>query len=34
MSINDDLVEQVALALMQELGWGYEDPVSIALDGQ
>ena len=33
MSINEDLVEQVVLALMQELGWRYEDPLAIAPDG-
>ncbi|MBT7769671.1 MAG: type I restriction endonuclease subunit R, partial [Rhodospirillales bacterium] len=33
MSINEDLVEQAALAIIQELGWHYEDPVSIAPDG-
>lgn len=33
MSINEDLVEQAALGILQELGWRYEDPVSIAPDG-
>ncbi|MDB4020656.1 hypothetical protein N9491_08625 [Planktomarina temperata] len=31
--INEDLVEQAALGILQELGWRYEDPVSIAPDG-
>ncbi len=30
---SEDLVEQVVLALMQELGWRYEDPLSISPDG-
>jgi len=33
MSFSEDLVEQVALATLQELGWRYEDPVLIAPDG-
>ena len=33
MSINEDLVEQALLSLMQELGWRYEAPLSIAPDG-
>ena len=33
MSFTEDLVEQVALGILQELGWRYEDPVSIAPDG-
>jgi type I restriction enzyme R subunit len=33
MSFTEDIVEQVALSTLQELGWRYEDPVSIAPDG-
>ena len=33
MSINEDLVEQAVLAIMQELGWRFEDPLEIAPDG-
>lgn len=33
MSINEDLVEQAALGIIQDLGWRYEDPISIAPDG-
>ncbi|MFP3385864.1 type I restriction endonuclease [Tritonibacter sp. SIMBA_163] len=33
MSFTEDLVEQVALGTLQELGWRYEDPLSIAPDG-
>ncbi|MDU9002403.1 type I restriction endonuclease subunit R [Sedimentitalea todarodis] len=33
MSFTEDLVEQVALGILQDLGWRYEDPVSIAPDG-
>ncbi|VCU62048.1 Type I restriction-modification system, restriction subunit R [Tritonibacter mobilis] len=33
MSFNEDLVEQVALGTLQDLGWRYEDPISIAPDG-
>ncbi|CUH60212.1 type I restriction endonuclease subunit R [Thalassobacter stenotrophicus] len=33
MSFTEDLVEQVALGILQELGWRYENPVSIAPDG-
>ena len=31
--INEDLVEQAALAILQDLGWRYEDSVAIAPDG-
>ncbi|MPQ96165.1 type I restriction endonuclease subunit R [Thioclava sp. JE_KL1] len=33
MSFTEDLVEQVALGILQEIGWRYEDPASIAPDG-
>jgi len=33
MSFTEDLVEQVALGILQEIGWRYEDPVRIAPDG-
>lgn len=33
MSFTEDLVEQAVLAIMQELGWRFEDPVAIAPDG-
>lgn len=33
MSFTEDLVEQVALGTLQEIGWRYEDPVRIAPDG-
>ncbi|WP_205879928.1 hypothetical protein [Leisingera sp. NJS201] len=33
MSINEDLVEQAVLAILQELGWRFEDPFEIAPDG-
>ena len=33
MSINEDIVEQAALAIIQELGWRYEEPFSISPDG-
>lgn len=33
MSFTEDLVEQVALGTLQEIGWRYEDPVLIAPDG-
>ncbi len=33
MSFTEDLVEQVALGILQEIGWRYEDPVLIAPDG-
>lgn len=33
MTFTEDLVEQVALGTLQELGWRYEDPVLIAPDG-
>ncbi|MDO6729585.1 type I restriction endonuclease subunit R [Marinovum sp. 2_MG-2023] len=33
MSFTEDLVEQVALGILQDLGWRYEDPISIAPDG-
>ena len=33
MSITEALVEQVALDLLQELGWRYKDPADIAPDG-
>jgi type I restriction enzyme R subunit len=33
MSFTEDLVEQVALGTLQELGWRYEDPLAIAPDG-
>lgn len=33
MSFTEDLIEQVALGILQELGWRYEDPVLIAPDG-
>ncbi|MCI5045831.1 MAG: type I restriction endonuclease subunit R [Aquisalinus sp.] len=33
MSFTEDLVEQAALALMQELGWRFEDAIAIAPDG-
>lgn len=33
MSINEDVVEQVALGTLQEIGWRYEDRVLIAPDG-
>lgn len=33
MSFTEDLVEQAALTILQDLGWRYEDPVSIAPDG-
>ncbi len=33
MSFTEDLVEQVALGILQDLGWRYEDPVLIAPDG-
>lgn len=33
MSFTEDLVEQVALGTLQDLGWRYEDSISIAPDG-
>ncbi|SMY09948.1 type I restriction endonuclease subunit R [Flavimaricola marinus] len=33
MSFTEDLVEQVALGILQEIGWRYEDPILIAPDG-
>lgn len=33
MSFTEDLVEQVALGILQEMGWRYEDPILIAPDG-
>ena len=33
MSFTEDLVEQVALGTLQEIGWRYEDQVLIAPDG-
>ena len=33
MTFTENLVEQATLAILQELGWRYEDPVSIAPDG-
>ncbi len=33
MSFTEDLVEQAALAILQELGWRYEEPLAIAPDG-
>lgn len=33
MSFTEDLVEQVALGTLEELGWRYEDSISIAPDG-
>lgn len=33
MSINEDLVEQATLGILRDIGWRYEDPVSIAPDG-
>ncbi|MEP2028683.1 MAG: type I restriction endonuclease subunit R [Paracoccaceae bacterium] len=33
MSFNEDLVEQAALALFQELGWKFADPILIGPDG-
>ncbi|PRZ46870.1 type I restriction endonuclease subunit R [Tritonibacter scottomollicae] len=33
MSFTEDLVEQVALSILQDLGWRYEDSISIAPDG-
>ncbi|MGI3165345.1 type I restriction endonuclease subunit R [Pseudooceanicola sp. 200-1SW] len=30
---NEDLVEQAALHILQELGWRYEEPLAIAPDG-
>lgn len=32
MSFTEDLVEQAALGILQDLGWRYEDPVAIAPD--
>ena len=34
MGFNEDLVEQAVLALLQELGWRYDDPLLISPDGQ
>ena len=33
MRINEDMVEQAAIGLIQELGWRYEDPDAIGPDG-
>ena len=33
MSITEDLVEQAAIGILQDLGWRYEDPTAIAPDG-
>ena len=33
MSFTEDLVEQAALDIIQELGWRYEEPFNIAPDG-
>lgn len=33
MSFNEDLVEQAALAMFQELGWQFADPLLIGPDG-
>ncbi|MEO1150663.1 MAG: type I restriction endonuclease subunit R [Pseudomonadota bacterium] len=33
MSFNEDLVEQAVLAICQELGWRFENPLDIAPDG-
>lgn len=33
MSFNEDLVEQAALGILHDIGWRYEDPLSIAPDG-
>jgi type I restriction enzyme R subunit len=34
MSFSEDLVEQAVLAILQDLGWRYDDPLSISPDGQ
>jgi type I restriction enzyme R subunit len=33
MSFSEDLVEQAVLAILQQLGWRYDDPMSISPDG-
>lgn len=33
MSFTEDLVEQVALGILQDVGWRYEDPLEISPDG-
>ena len=33
MSFTEDIVEQAALGILEELGWRYQNPIAIAPDG-